>query len=63
MLYLMMLLNQLKENAFRLKKDEDGAALIEYTVLLGILLIAVIAIITFVGGWISGQWSALSNAL
>ena len=63
MLYLMMLLNQLKENAFRFKKDEDGAALIEYTVLLGILLIAVIAIITFVGGWISGQWSALSGAL
>jgi pilus assembly protein Flp/PilA len=54
-----MLLNALKE----FKKDEDGAALIEYTVLLGILLIAVIAIITFVGGWISGQWSALSHAL
>jgi pilus assembly protein Flp/PilA len=58
-----MVLNQLKENVFRFKKDEDGAALIEYTVLLGILLIAVIAIITFVGGWISGQWSALSAHL
>ena len=63
MLYLTMVLNQLKENVFRFKKDEDGAALIEYTVLLGILLIAVIAIITFVGGWISGQWSALSAHL
>ena len=63
MLYVMMVLNQLKENVFRFKKDEDGAALIEYTVLLGILLIAVIAIITFVGGWISGQWSALSTHL
>jgi pilus assembly protein Flp/PilA len=47
----------------RLKEDEDGAALIEYTVLLGILLVAVIAIIVFVGGWVSGQWSSLSAQL
>ncbi len=45
------------------KKDEDGAALIEYTVLLGILLIAVIAVIGAVGVWISGQWSALNAQL
>jgi pilus assembly protein Flp/PilA len=63
MLYLMMLLNQLKRDAFRFKKDEDGAALIEYTVLLGILLIAVIAIIGTVGTWISSQWTALNASL
>ena len=63
MLYLMMLLNQLKNDAFRLKKDEDGAALIEYTVLLGILLVAVIAIIGLVGTWINGQWNALQGQL
>ena len=55
--------NQLKKDAFRFKKDEDGAALIEYTVLLGILLIAVIAIIGAVGVWINGQWSALNTQL
>jgi pilus assembly protein Flp/PilA len=63
MLYLMMLLNQLKSDAFRFKKDEDGAALIEYTVLLGILLVAVIAIIGLVGTWINGQWHALQTQL
>ena len=47
----------------RLSKDEDGAALIEYTVLLGILLIAVIATIGLVGTWISGRWTALNAAL
>jgi pilus assembly protein Flp/PilA len=62
-LYLMMLLNQLKWYVSQLKKDEDGAALIEYTVLLGILLIAVIAVIGAVGVWISGQWTALNTAL
>ncbi len=44
-------------------RDEDGAALIEYTVLLGILLIAVIATIGLVGTWVSKQWLALDKAL
>ena len=44
-------------------KDEDGAALIEYTVLLGVLLIAVIATIGLVGTWVSKQWLALDKAL
>ena len=63
MLYLMMILNQLKGHVGQLKKDEDGAALIEYTVLLGILLVAVIAIIGLVGVWINGQWNALQAQL
>lgn len=44
-------------------RDEKGAALIEYTVLLGILLIAVIATIGLVGTWVSKQWLALDKAL
>jgi pilus assembly protein Flp/PilA len=47
----------------RLANDEDGAALLEYTVLLGILLVAVIAVIGSVGGWISNQWTNLNAAL
>ena len=46
-----------------LRRDENGAALIEYTVLLGILLVAVIATIGLVGVWIAGQWTALQAAL
>jgi pilus assembly protein Flp/PilA len=63
MVYLMMLLNQLKGYVSQIKKDEDGAALIEYTVLLGILLIAVIAVIGAVGHWINGEWTALNASL
>jgi pilus assembly protein Flp/PilA len=63
MIYVMMLLDQLKSYVTHFKKDEDGAALIEYTVLLGILLIAVIAIIGAVGVWINGEWTALNKAL
>ena len=47
----------------KLGKDEEGAALIEYTVLLGIMLVAVIATIVLVGTWVSGQWTALNAAL
>jgi pilus assembly protein Flp/PilA len=47
----------------KFRKDEDGAALIEYTVLLGILLVAVIATIILVGGWINNQWNALQQNL
>ena len=47
----------------KLRRDEDGAALIEYTVLLGILLIAVIGSIIGVGAWINQKWSALDTAL
>ena len=45
------------------KSDENGASLIEYTVLLAILLVAVIAIIAGVGAWISTEWAALSSAI
>jgi pilus assembly protein Flp/PilA len=62
---------QIKESSVRdlvklvkqLKSDEDGAALVEYTVLLGIMLVAVVATIGLVGTWISGKWTALNTAL
>ncbi len=47
----------------QLDQDEEGAALIEYTVLLGVLLVAVIATIGWVGGWVGGQWGALKANL
>ena len=49
--------------AKQLRDDQDGAALIEYTVLLGILIVAVIATITAVGTWVNGKWTALNSAL
>ncbi len=47
----------------RLGKDEEGASLVEYTVLLGILMVAVIATIGLVGTWINGKWTALQGQL
>ncbi len=56
-------LNEWKPVVSRLKSDENGAALIEYTVLLGILVVAVIGIIAAVGTWVNTQWSTLNGQL
>ncbi|WP_192360110.1 Flp family type IVb pilin [Mesorhizobium mediterraneum] len=45
------------------RDDENGAAMVEYTILLGIITVAVIATIILVGGWISGRWTSLQAAL
>ena len=47
----------------RLRQDQKGAALVEYTVLLGIMLVAVITTIGLVGNWMSTKWTALWHAL
>jgi pilus assembly protein Flp/PilA len=56
-------MSQISKLVRRLGKDEEGAALIEYTVLLGILVVAVIATIVAVGVWVNGKWTALQTQL
>jgi pilus assembly protein Flp/PilA len=56
-------MQQFRRLVRKLSRDEQGAALVEYTVLLGIMLVAVIATISLVGGWINTKWSALWTAL
>ena len=43
--------------------DNSAAALIEYTALIGILVVAVLAIILLIGAWISGTWTMLFGLL
>jgi pilus assembly protein Flp/PilA len=56
-------MSRLSALAHRFRREEDGAALIEYTVLLGILLVAVISTIIAVGGWVNTQWTTLNSSL
>jgi pilus assembly protein Flp/PilA len=51
------------EYAKRFRREEDGAAMVEYTVLLGIITAAVIVTIIAVGTWVSGQWTNLDAQL
>lgn len=47
----------------RLSKDDSGASLIEYSILIGLITVAVILIISGVGDWVVSQWSGLSSSL
>ena len=44
-------------------KDEKGAALLEYTVLLVIIMGGAIALIILAGGWVSNEWQGLMDTL
>ena len=46
-----------------LHADDSGAAFIEYTALLGVILAVGLGILATVGGWAQGQWSALCSGL
>ena len=47
----------------KLRRDEEGAALVEYTVLLGVMLVAVISTIVLVGSWVTTKWGALLTTM
>ena len=49
--------------ARELHDDKSGAAFIEYTVLLGVILVASIATIAAVGTWAANQWTLLNTAV
>jgi pilus assembly protein Flp/PilA len=51
------------ELARSFRDEEDGAAMIEYSVLIGIITVATIGFIILVGTWVTGQWEALEGAL
>ena len=47
----------------KLRDDKSGAAMIEYTALLGVILAVAIGTIAAVGTWAGGVWTALCGAV
>jgi pilus assembly protein Flp/PilA len=43
-------------------KDESGAALLEYSILIGLITAGVIGFVTGAGDWVSSKWQALATA-
>lgn len=56
-------MKKLMTMARQFRDDENGAAMVEYTILLGIITVAVILTIIAVGAWISTQWTGLLAVL
>ena len=47
----------------RLWRGKRGASLTEYTILLGLIAVGVIALVVLVAGWMGGVWSNLHSIL
>lgn len=47
----------------RLRKDDGGATLIEYSILIGLMTTAVMVMVFAISGWIADAWSSLNSAL
>jgi pilus assembly protein Flp/PilA len=56
-------MNKLMTIARQFRDDEDGAAMVEYTILIGLITVAVILSIVFVGTWVGTKWTALTAAI
>jgi pilus assembly protein Flp/PilA len=47
----------------RFQNDQDGAALIEYSILIGLISAVAVGTVVTVGTWVSGKWTTLNTAL
>jgi pilus assembly protein Flp/PilA len=59
----MRFVERTKDIAVRLWKDESGASLLEYSVLIGLITAAVVATVADVGTWVSSKWTQLEETL
>ena len=53
----------IKRELNRLVKDEEGGEMLEYALIAGLLVVAAVAVITFVGGKVRNTWTAVGDAL
>lgn len=44
-------------------KEEEGAAMVEYAILIGIIAVAAIVAIGTIGLWVTGRFETLANNL
>ena len=47
----------------KLRQDQDGAAMIEYTVLLGVMMGGVMATVGLIGIWTASYWTTVQVQL
>ena len=45
------------------KRNESGASLIEYSLLIGLITVVAVVAIGAVGIWVNGQWEGLQTSI
>jgi pilus assembly protein Flp/PilA len=58
-----LMLQRIKKTTARLWNDENGASLLEYSVLIGLIVAGVVASIAAVAGWTGTRWTNLLGVL
>ena len=56
-------MNKLATIAGRFREEEDGAAMIEYSILVGIISVASIAVVMAIGTWVAAQFQGVCDGL
>jgi pilus assembly protein Flp/PilA len=56
-------MNKFMTMARRFREDEDGAAMVEYSILVGVIAAASILAILAIGGWASARFGGLCDNL
>jgi pilus assembly protein Flp/PilA len=47
----------------RMRKDEKGASLIEYSILIGLISAVAVGAIAIMGTWVQSQWTLLTSVV
>ncbi|MER9603669.1 Flp family type IVb pilin [Mesorhizobium sp. M0088] len=56
-------MNKLMTMTRQFRDDENGAAMVEYSILIGIIAVAAIGFIIGIGGWVTGRFTGLCAAM
>ncbi len=56
-------MSKFKSLVTRFAREDSGAAMIEYSILIGLIAAALITSVGAVAVWMTGRWSALCSAL
>ncbi|ANT50043.1 Flp family type IVb pilin [Mesorhizobium amorphae] len=56
-------MKKLMTMARQFRDDDNGAAMVEYSILVGIIAAAAILAILAIGGWVTGRFTGLCAAL
>jgi pilus assembly protein Flp/PilA len=57
------LMKEMKTLMTSLRDDEEGAAMIEYSILIGLITVVIIVSVGLVGDWVGASWEVLVEEL
>lgn len=61
--WFLLLRSYAHDGAVELVGDRSGAAMVEYSILIGLIAAALVTAIGVVATWMTGKWTALCTAL